>query len=238
MLADEDTGSGNQVHSFQTASATKGARQCCSVAAPGFVDGDLVLPGGGEGPEAQWFAATRTPFRDDAGRVAGYLGVALETTECIQTERARGEDALRESEARMRRAMEIETVGVIFFKAPGEITYANEAFLRMSGYTAADREAGLVRWDTMTPPEFMPQSERAIAEFQRHGRTTPYEKQYIRKDGSRWWALFFATRVSEDEGLEYIVDITQRREAEKALRGLAGPVRAEWLHAPVPRRAA
>jgi PAS domain S-box-containing protein len=144
--------------------------------------------------------------------------VALETTERIQAERARAEDALRESEALMRRAMEIETVGVIRFKATGEITYANEAFLRMSGYTPADHEAGLVRWDTMTPPEFMPPSVRAVAEFERYGRTTPYEKQYIRKDGSRWWALFFATRISEDEGLEYILDITERKEAEAALR--------------------
>ncbi|HEX6507982.1 MAG TPA: ATP-binding protein, partial [Chloroflexota bacterium] len=115
-------------------------------------------------------------------------------------------------------AMEIETVGVIFFRTTGEITYANDAFLRMSGYSREDSAAGLVRWDAMTPPEFMPQSEHAIAEFERFGRTTPYEKQYIRKDGSRWWALFAATRISEDEGVEFILDITARRSAQDAAR--------------------
>ena len=50
------------------------------------------------------------------------------------------------------------------------------------------------------------------------GRTIPYEKQYIRKDGSRWWALFAATRITADEGVEFIIDITERKLAEEKLR--------------------
>ncbi len=50
------------------------------------------------------------------------------------------------------------------------------------------------------------------------GRTIPYEKEYIRKDGSRWWALFAATRIEADEGVEFIIDITESKLAEEKLR--------------------
>jgi PAS domain S-box-containing protein len=136
----------------------------------------------------------------------------------IILDRDRSSLALRESEARLRRAIAIETVGVIFFKTDGTITETNDAFLRMSGYSREDTEQGLVRWDTMTPPEWMPHSLRAVEEFEATGRTTPYEKEYIRKDGSRWWALFAATQLNEAEGVEFIIDITDRKQAEVELR--------------------
>lgn len=130
------------------------------------------------------------------------------------TQRIAAEAALRVSEERLRRAIEIETVGVIFFKPDGPITAANDAFLRMSGYTHEDVANGLVRWDTQTPPEWMPHSIHAINEFLTQGRTTPYEKEYIRKDGSRWWGLFAATRINEFEGVEFVVDITENKRVE------------------------
>lgn len=136
----------------------------------------------------------------------------------IVFDRDRSSLALRESEERLRRAIAIETVGVIFFKTDGSITQTNDAFLRMSGYSREDTEQGLVRWDTMTPPEWMPHSLIAVEEFEATGRTTPYEKEYIRKDGSRWWALFAATQLNEAEGVEFIIDITNRKQAEVELR--------------------
>jgi PAS domain S-box-containing protein len=132
----------------------------------------------------------------------------------IVFEREQASLAVRESEERLRRALAIETVGVIFFKTDGSITETNDAFLRMSGYSREDCEQGLVRWDKMTPPEWMPHSLLAVKEFNAVGRTTPYEKQYIRKDGSRWWALFAAMRLNEAEGVEFVIDITERKQAE------------------------
>ena len=44
---------------------------------------------------------------------------------------------------KLRRAIEIETVGIIFFSTSGAITDANDAFLRMSGYTREDLQNGL-----------------------------------------------------------------------------------------------
>ena len=131
------------------------------------------------------------------------------------TERKQAEERLRQSEALFRRALEIESAGVIMFMVDGRITFANDAFLRMSGYSRADLEQGRMRWDKLTPPEWMPRSLRALEEFRTIGHTTPFEKEYLRKDGSRWWALFAATRITENEGVEFIIDITELKRFEQ-----------------------
>jgi PAS domain S-box-containing protein len=161
----------------------------------------------------RWLYSRGAVSRDASGKAVRMYGASIDVTE-----RKQADEKLRESEERLRRAIEIETVGVIFFKTDGSITNANDAFLRMSGYSREDLAEGLVRWDEMTPPEWMPHSLKAIEEFESTGRTIPYEKEFVRKDGSRWWALFAATRLDEEEGVEFIIDITQSKRAEEELR--------------------
>ena len=161
----------------------------------------------------RWLYSRGAVSRDASGKALRVHGASIDVTE-----RKRADEKLRESEGRLRRAIEIETVGVIFFKTDGSITDANDAFLRMSGYNREDLVEGLVRWDEMTPPEWMAHSLKAIEEFKSTGRTIPYEKEYVRKDGSRWRALFAATRLDEEEGVEFIIDITERKRAEEALQ--------------------
>ena len=161
----------------------------------------------------RWLYSRGAVSRDASGKALRMYGATIDVTE-----RKQADEKLRESEERLRRAIEIETVGVIFFKTDGCITNANDAFLRMSGYSREDLAEGLVRWDEMTPPEWMPHSLKAIEEFESTGRTIPYEKEFARKDGSRWWALFAARRIDEVEGVEFIIDITQSKRAEEELR--------------------
>jgi PAS domain S-box-containing protein len=161
----------------------------------------------------RWLYSRGGATRDASGKALRVHGASIDVTE-----RKRTEEELRESEERLRRAIGIETVGVIIFKADGSITDSNDAFLRMSGYSRGDLEQGKVRWDVMTPPEWMAHSLKAIEEFESTGRTEPYEKEYVRKDGSRWWGLFAATRLDDEEGVEFIIDITEGKRAEEALR--------------------
>ena len=161
----------------------------------------------------RWLYSRGGVARDESGKALRVHGASHDITE-----RKRAEERLRRSEERLRRAIEIETVGVIFFKTDGPITGANDAFLRMSGYGREDLVQGLLRWDQMTPPEWVSHSLKAIEELETTGRTVPYEKEYVRKDGSRWWALFAATRLDEEESVEFIIDITERKRAEEALR--------------------
>ena len=72
--------------------------------------------------------------------------------------RRTAEHELRASAMRFRTALEIETVGAIYFNMEGTLTDANDAFLRMSGYRREDLEAGRLTWRNLTPPEWMADS--------------------------------------------------------------------------------
>ncbi|WP_425311772.1 GAF domain-containing protein [Microvirga massiliensis] len=126
-------------------------------------------------------------------------------------------ESVQKSEARLRAALEIETVGVIYLDLEGRIIDANNAFLAMGGYSRADLEAGRLTWQELTPPEWMEASEKAVAELKTTGQTTPYEKEYLRKDGSRWCGLFAAKLLPDGTIFEFVLDITARKQVEQAL---------------------
>ena len=175
----------------------------------------IRTPGGV--PEERFIDLVYLPLFDADGTCRHVLGHGIDVTTHVQ-KRKKTEDALRESDERFRRALQIDTVGIIFLTSEGRITEANDAFLAMSGFSREDQQAGRLRCEEMTPPEWTSVSLRAIAEFKATGRTTPYEKEFFRKDGSRWWALLVAKQLSEHEGVEYIIDITEGKRAEQSLR--------------------
>jgi len=165
------------------------------------------------GDDHVWFITRIAPYRTSEDRIAGIVATFIDITQRKQVE-----EELRESEARLRRATEIETVGIIFFTLEGAITDANDAFLKMSGYTQADVKDGRVRWDKMTPPEWVALTHDEMNRFEATGKIGPYEKQYIRKDGTRWWGLFTGTKLGENFGVEYVLDVSDKKAAEEALR--------------------
>lgn len=137
-----------------------------------------------------------------------------------ETKLRESEEALRQSEGRFRRIMESNMIGMFFCNIAGVITAANDAFLKMVGYTRKDFEAGLVNWNKMTPPEYVHLDQRAIEELAAKGVCTPWEKEYFRKDGSRV-AVYVGVAAFEgrtDEGVAFVMDISERKRAEHALR--------------------
>jgi PAS domain S-box-containing protein len=127
---------------------------------------------------------------------------------------------LEKSEERFRTALEIDTVGVIYFDMTGRLVDANDAFLAMSGYSREELERGELSWQGLTPAAWIAASERAFQELKDTGRTTPYEKQYLRKDGSCWWGLFAAKLLPDGVGFEFVVDISDRKDVESRLKEL------------------
>jgi PAS domain S-box-containing protein len=144
--------------------------------------------------------------------------------------------SLQLSENRFRRLVESNLFGVAFGDFDGSFFYANDAFLEMTGYTRADFEAGNVRWDEMTPPEFQHLDQHAAQELLTSGVATPFEKEYIRKDGSRIPILIGGALVNDPDQPQnqiavFYLDLTERKQAEKAIHLLAeaGPALAASL---------
>ncbi|MBL6076929.1 PAS domain S-box protein [Belnapia sp. T18] len=148
------------------------------------------------------------------GRAARGVGTIRDITE------ERGATAeLATREATLWAMLEANPIGVLRGDIHGRIHDANDALLRIIGRNQAELAAGLLRWDSLTPPEWLPADAATIAEVQATGRCSPYEKEYWRTDGSRVPILVGFTIVGErkDETIAFVLDLTERKQAEAAL---------------------
>jgi PAS domain S-box-containing protein len=92
---------------------------------------------------------------------------------------------LEEREAKIRRLVEANIIGIVIWNLQGQVLDANDAFLRMVGYDREDLVSGRARWTDMTPAEWRDHDALAVAELKSTGIMQPFEKEYFRKDGSR-----------------------------------------------------
>ena len=126
----------------------------------------------------------------------------------------------KESEARFRLLVDSNAQGVFFWNIKGEILEANDAFLGLVGYSRQDLIDGLINWVTLTPPEYVYLDQIALEEMTVQSHCTPFEKEYIRKDGSRVPILLGAATFGDNpkEGVCFTLDLSDRKKAEKEVR--------------------
>jgi diguanylate cyclase (GGDEF)-like protein/PAS domain S-box-containing protein len=131
------------------------------------------------------------------------------------SERQQAETALKESEIRFRRIFESSVVGMMFADFQGRITGANDRLLQIIGYSREELNAGVIRWDTMTPPEYAPKDVAIIEHIKEHGFIEPWQKEYYRKDGSRVPVLIGVALLPEtpDQCICVVVDISEQQKA-------------------------
>ncbi|WP_260854650.1 ATP-binding sensor histidine kinase [Paraburkholderia sp. BCC1884] len=127
---------------------------------------------------------------------------------------------LAEREARIRRLVDANIVGVFIWDMQGPIYEANDAFLRMIGYSREDLAAGRVNCMEITPVEWHDQDLHAIADLRRNGTLQGLEKEYIRADGSRVAVLLGAATFGStgDQMVAFVVDLSERKQAEATAR--------------------
>ncbi|MBS7565452.1 PAS domain S-box protein [Mucilaginibacter sp. Bleaf8] len=152
-------------------------------------------------------------LQDDFGTPYRMVGSIVDITRLVEAERR-----LSNSELRFRKVFESNMIGMLFSSLEGAIIDANDAFLKMLGYKRADLMNGKLNWKIITPPEFMDVTNWSVEQLRENGVCPPFEKQYIKKDGSRVSVLMGAARLDDDSTADvvaYIIDVTHQKDAEQ-----------------------
>jgi len=173
----------------------------------------------------------RRQFDAEDERVMGSLGkfassayqavMSIDDLKFQVAERENAEAAVRELarglEAKIRRLVEANVVGIVLWNLEGAITFANDAFLHIVQYASEDLAAGILRWTDLTPAEWRDSDERALAALKASGTFQPFEKEYLRKDGSRVPVLLGGTLFERggNEGVAFVLDLTDQKRAQQ-----------------------
>jgi PAS domain S-box-containing protein len=144
----------------------------------------------------------------------------LASQAAISLENARLYSDVQEREAKIRRLVDSNIVGIVIGDVRGRIIEANQAFLDIVGYTREDLVSGRLQWTELTPADWRDADEQVIEELKAVGTLQPREKEFFRKDGSRVPVLVGATTFDNrrEEGVAFVLDLTERKHVDEALR--------------------
>ncbi len=136
--------------------------------------------------------------------------------------RKAAEEALRVALGNFQDLVDADIVGVFFARQDGRVFYANDYFLDLLGYTREELEHGEVDWRAMTPPEWLQLTDRALDELREQGSSKPFEKEYMRRDGSRVPVFLADTRLAGPGAniAAFVLDISERKRGEDELLAL------------------
>jgi PAS domain S-box-containing protein len=154
--------------------------------------------------------------------------IAIENARLFEAEKQRSlalvqaNRDLAEREAKIRRLVEANIVGIFIWELEGRIIEANDAFLRIVGYDREDLASGRLHRRNLSPPEWNDRDERSLTDLKTLGTVQPFEKEYLRKDGRRVPVLIGLARFEErgNQGVAFVLDLTERQRVEEALREL------------------
>jgi PAS domain S-box-containing protein len=123
---------------------------------------------------------------------------------------------LREREAKIRRLVDANIIGIYIVDLSGPILESNDAYLRMLGYTRSDLVSGRLRWTDLTPPEWHDADKQRVETVKKIGRLPPFEKEFFRRDGTRMPVLLGVARFKEprSQAVVFALDMSKQKRAE------------------------
>ncbi|HBY78442.1 MAG TPA: hypothetical protein DEG47_15875, partial [Cyanobacteria bacterium UBA11148] len=172
--------------------------------------------------EETYFTYSHSPIFLDTEQVGGVVSTFTETTQRVLAssqikECNQAKAVLNQRETLFQPIFECNMIGIGVWTCSGSITEANNALLNLIGYTREDLEAGRIDWRKLTPPEYLYLDEQCLIEIETKGICTPFEKEYISKEGQRIPVLIGGASFSNrsDSGVFFALDLTQRKRTEQ-----------------------
>jgi PAS domain S-box-containing protein len=112
-----------------------------------------------------------------------------------------------------------DLIGIVFWDKAGNLLEVNNLFLQIIGYSYQDWRNGDINWIKLTPPEYAALDQEKLAELDQTGVFDYYEKEYIRKDGSRVYIMLGGAVLEgfQDRGVSYVLDITRLKNTQREL---------------------
>ncbi|HEY0195259.1 MAG TPA: ATP-binding protein [Kofleriaceae bacterium] len=156
------------------------------------------------------FQFSTIAVRNADGVITGIMATSVEVTEQVRARRA-----LERSEARLRRVFESNIVGFVSFEIDGPIRDANDYFLAMLGESREAVARGNLRLADYTAPGDVAVTAAAIRTLQATGIAEPFEKTYLRRDGTHVPCVIGATMVASGEVIAFVLDISARKRVEQ-----------------------
>ncbi len=158
-----------------------------------------------------WASAITMALKDEHGELQGYARAVRDFTD-----RHDRDEKLRRSRARIRPIPSHSNIAGIVSGEFDRIPEVNDAFLALVGYSREDLLAGRMRWPDLTPPEYAALDELAHEEGLRFGACTPFEKELLRKDGTRVPVLVATAvlKLSPFRWLTFVQDLRERDRVE------------------------
>ncbi len=164
-----------------------------------------------------WANAVTMALRDDAGVLQGFARVVRDFSD-----RYESDENLGRRRPRVRSVAAESTVAGVVSGEFGDITEMNDRFLEIVGYTRDDLQSGRLNWASLTPSSCASLDEFAHEEALRFGACSPYEKQFIRKDGKRVPVLIVTavTKISPFRWITFATDLQERDRRERIDTGV------------------
>jgi PAS domain S-box-containing protein len=163
--------------------------------------------------EYRWFLIRGVPVRNETGQIVKWFG-----TDTDIDEQKRIEEALLQSQKRIRCLIDSNIIGIICVEGEeGVVVEANDAWLRMSGYSREEVRSKKLNREKVRPLDQAPLLDRAMQELTAHGQCSPFEIELACKDGSRLPVLVGCV-VFQDQPrqvIAFVLDNSARKELEQ-----------------------